>query len=271
MNKKIILPFITAIFTLCSWPVSSFAAELIYIPLPIEDQETVIASHSPMVNYLASKLGVSIKIRYEKEYQQILQLFKEGKADIIQLGPLPYATLKKEYPQALPLAIINEADGKPDYTCALVTAFDGPQSVAEIQPPLALPQALSTCGEFSAKLLLGHKPGFEQWEYKYLGNHSQVALAVIRGELKAGVMKTSVAKKYQNIALKVLQETPPVPGLVMVGNGATLNPEQIKQIGQLLVDADAQTTTTWIVGHDGFSAVSVQDFDLFFHSLQSGY
>lgn len=122
------------------------AAELVYVPLPLENAEAVIASQAPMIRYLAEKLGVQIRIRYEKDYQQILQLFKEGKIDLVQLGPLPYVTLKKEYPQVQPLAIINESDGKPAYTCALVTSFDGPQSVQEINSPLTLPQALSTCG-----------------------------------------------------------------------------------------------------------------------------
>jgi len=255
---------IFSIFILLFHLQGSVAAELVYVPLPIEDQETVVAGHTPMVNYLADRLGVSIRIHYEKEYDRILQLFKEGKVDLVQLGPFPYTTLKKEYPQALPLAIMNEADGKPFYTCALVTSFDGPQRVQDICSPVALPQSLSTCGYFSADLLLrDHKPGLEQLGYHYLGSHSKVALAVVLGEWKTGVMKTSVAKKYHKLTLKVLQETPPVPGFVIVGNSATLQEEQIRQIGQFLIQADPQTRSSWIVGRDGFSAVSDQDFSLF--------
>ncbi len=255
---------ILSIFLLSFYLQVSVAADLVYIPLPIEDQETVVADHTPMVNYLAEKLGVSIHIRYEKDYDRILQLFKEGKIDLVQLGPLPYTTLKKAYPQAQPLAIMNEADGKPYYTCALVTSFDGPQSVQDINSPLALPQSLSTCGYFSAELLLhDHKPGLEQLGYQYLGSHSKVALAVIRGELKTGVMKTSVTKKYHDLTLKVLQETPALPGFVIVGNSATLSAEQLQRIGQLLIQADAQTRSSWITGKEGFSAVSDQDFTLF--------
>jgi len=116
------------------------ARELVYAPLPIENQATVVGSHAPMIQYLAEKLGVTIRIRYEKDNNRTVQLFKEGKIDLIQLGPLPYVTLKKEYARTLPLVIFNEADGKPFYTCALVTSFDGPPSVGEINSPLALTQ-----------------------------------------------------------------------------------------------------------------------------------
>jgi hypothetical protein len=50
---------------------------------------------------------------------------------------------------------------------------------------------------------------------------------------------------------------------VIVGNSATLQEEQIRQIGQFLIQADPQTRSSWIVGRDGFSAVSDQDFSLF--------
>ncbi|MBA3008466.1 MAG: PhnD/SsuA/transferrin family substrate-binding protein [Proteobacteria bacterium] len=239
------------------------AAELVYVPLPLENAEAVIASQAPMIRYLAEKLGVQIRIRYEKDYQQILQLFKEGKIDLVQLGPLPYVTLKKEYPQVQPLAIINESDGKPAYTCALVTSFDGPQSVQEINSPLTLPQALSTCGHLSAALLLkDHQPDLEQLGYQYLGNHEKVALAVVRGEFKAGVMKTQVARKYQNLTLKVIKETVPFPGFVIVGNKKTLDIKQAMQIGQLLIQVSPETRSSWITGKDGFSVAADKDFDL---------
>ncbi|MDD3813145.1 MAG: PhnD/SsuA/transferrin family substrate-binding protein [Desulfocapsaceae bacterium] len=238
------------------------AAELVYVPLPVENSETVIASHTPMIRYLAEKLGVPIKIRYEKDYQQILQLFKEGKIDLVQLGPLPYVTLKKEDPQTQPIVIMNESDGKPAYTCALVTSFDGPQSVQEINSPLALPQALSTCGHLAAALLLkDHQPDLEQLGYQYLGNHGNVALAVVRGEFKAGVMKTQVARKFQNLTLKVLQETGSFPGFVIVGNKKTLNSKQAEKIGQLLIQASPQVRSSWITGKDGFSLAADKDFD----------
>jgi len=74
------------------------ARELVYAPLPIENQASVVNSHTPMIQYLVEKLGVTIRIRYENDNNRTLQLFKEGKIDLIQLGPLPYVILKKNMP-----------------------------------------------------------------------------------------------------------------------------------------------------------------------------
>lgn len=270
---RILTSYILAISVQFFFPSLSVAAELVYIPQPIENQETVIASHTPMVRYLAEKLGVEIHIRYEKDYNRILQLFREGKVDLVQLEPLAYVTLKKEYPQALPLVVMNEADGKPVYTCALVTSFDGPQAIREIKRPVALSQPLSTCGDFAATLLLkGSHPDFKQLGRQYLDdNYEDVALAVIRGEFETGIMKTQVARKYQNLTLKVLNETPPFPGLMIIGNGTTLSQEQIRQIGPLLLQTEPWTRTDWITGKDGFSTFSDKDFDLFTRRVNYGF
>jgi phosphonate transport system substrate-binding protein len=104
----------------------------------------------------------------------------------------------------------------------------------------------------------------EQSGYHYLGNHDNVALAVIRGEFEAGVVKMQVAKKYQGLALKILAETPPFPGFMIVGNTKTLIPEQISQIGLLLLEVDDRTRSLWMTGKDGFSIPSDQNFDLLY-------
>jgi phosphonate transport system substrate-binding protein len=247
------------------------ARELVYAPLPIENQATVVGSHAPMIQYLAEKLGVTIRIRYEKDNNRTVQLFKEGKIDLIQLGPLPYVTLKKEYARTLPLVIFNEADGKPFYTCALVTSFDGPPSVGEINSPLALTQFFSTCGHFSATLLLrGHHLDLEKLGYEYMGTHENVALAVIREEYKTGCLKTSVAQRYENLTLKILQETPPFPGFVIAGNAITMEPAQLEKIRSILMQTSPAERADWKTGRNGFSPVSDTDFDQFLRSMDGG-
>jgi phosphonate transport system substrate-binding protein len=267
--QSIVLVVLVVFF---SFPAQSAARELVYVPLPIENQSAVLADHAPMITYLADKLGVTIRIRYEKDDARILQLFKEGKVDLVQLGPLPYVTLKKEYARALPLVIMNEADGRPRYTCALVTSFDGPQSVEDIDSPLALTQFFSTCGYFSASLLLKkHKLDIEKLGYEYMGTHENVALAVVRGEPITGSLKTEVARRYENLTLKILEETPPFPGFLIVGNTVTLPPEQIERIRDILLQAPPEARSAWRAGQYGFSPVSGNDFDQFTRYMYDGF
>jgi len=262
---SVMIFFVTWLVSALPFYSSALAArELVFIPLPLENQETTLAAHTPLIRYLEQEMGVSIRIHYEKEYEQILRLFKAGKADLVQLGPLPFATLRKETDSVRPLAIINESDGKPYYTCSLVTSFDGPTTVSAISRPLALSQKLSTCASFAASLIFKNQyQEIEQVGFSYLGNHENAALAVIRGEFAAGIVKTQVAKKYRHLTLAILEETPALPGFMIAGNQATMSEQQLGQLEQILLQAPAETRSSWIVGKEGFSAYSIQDFALF--------
>lgn len=267
--NRAILCILPVLFAL---PVALRARELVFVPLPLENQAAVVDAHTPMIDYLSEQMGVPIRIRCEKDHYRILQLFREGKVDLVQLGPLPYTTLKNEYAHNRLLAMVNEADGKSTYTCALVTSFDGPQSVETIDSPLGLVQFYSTCGYFSASLLLkAHGLDLEKLGYAYLGTHENVALAVIRGESKTGCIKTSMAKRYENLTLRILEESPPLPALVLVGNTVTLTAAELARISELLIEATPEVRGSWKAGRHGFSPVSDHDFAPFIRYQREGF
>ncbi len=251
------------LFCLSATAAQATGRALVFTPLPIEQPETVIAASRPLVNYLSKQLGVPISIRYEKNYEDILRLFQEGKIDIVHLGPLPYVTLRQVYPKAEPLAAINEADGKTTYTCAMVTAFDGPATLKLVRRSVALTQPLSTCGHLTAGYLLNkHGIQLDALHHDYLGNHDKVALAVVKGTYEVGTIKTTVAKKYANLTLRVIEETPNLPGFLLVGNKATLSLDQIREITGLLLKLSGSEQTSLNLGKYGFSATTNADYDL---------
>ena len=241
--------------------------ELVYTPLPIEQPETVIDANRPLVAYLSKQLKTPI--RYEKNYDDILRLFQEGKIDIVHLGPLPYVILKSSYPQSEPVAAINEQDGKATYTCAMVTAFDGPMSVKQVRRSIAFSQPLSTCGRLTAGYLLD-KYGIklEDLHHDYLGNQDQVALAVVKGNYEVGTMKAAVAKKYTNLTLRIIEETPAFPGFLLVANKATMTPEQIAKIRSILLSTKPKDSAGLVLGRYGFSPVVDSSYDLIRQNLR---
>lgn len=242
---------------------------LVYTPLPIEQPETVLAANRPLVSYLAKQLKIPVTIRYEKNYEDILRLFQEGKIDIVLLGPLPYVTLRNSYAKAEPLVAINEADGKATYTCAMVTAFDGPDSVREVRRSIALSQPLSTCGHLTAGYLLDkHGVKLEALRHNYLGNQDQVALAVVKGAYEVGTLKAAVAKKYASLTLRIIEETPAFPGFLLVANRATVTPDQIREIRKLLLGIASKDRAALVMGQHGFAPVLDANYDLIRQNLK---
>lgn len=243
--------------------------ELVYTPLPIEQPETVIDANRPLVAYLSKQLKTPITIRYEKNYDDILRLFQEGKIDIVHLGPLPYVILKKSYTKAEPVVAINEPDGKASYTCVMVTAFDGPTSVRQVHRSIAFSQPLSTCSRLTAGYLLD-KYGIqlENVHHEYVGNQDQVALAVVKGNYEVGTMKAAVAKKYTNLTLRIIEETPAFPGFLLVANKATMTPEQIAKIRSILLSTKPKDSAGLVLGRYGFSPVVDSSYDLIRQNLR---
>ncbi len=243
--------------------------ELVYTPLPIEQPETVITANRPFVSYLSKQLHTPVTIRYEKDYQEILRLFQQGKIDLVHLGPLPYVILKKSYTKAEPVVAINEADGKSTYACAMVTAFDGPASVKQVRRSIALSQPLSTCGHLTAGYLLD-KYGIqlENVHHEYVGNQDQVALAVVKGSYEVGTMKAAVAKKYTNLTLRIIEETPAFPGFLLVANQATMTPQQIAEIRKILLSTTPKNAAGLVLGQYGFAPVFDSSYDLIRQNLK---
>lgn len=243
--------------------------ELVYTPLPIEQPETVIDANRPLVAYLSKQLKTPITIRYEKNYDDILRLFQEGKIDIVHLGPLPYVILKKSYTKAEPVVAINEPDGKASYTCVMVTAFDGPTSVRQVHRSIAFSQPISTCSRLTAGYLLD-KYGIqlENVHHEYVGNQDQVALAVVKGNYEVGTMKAAVAKKYTNLTLRIIEETPAFPGFLLVANKATMTPEQIAKIRSILLSTKPKDSAGLVLGRYGFSPVVDSSYDLIRQNLR---
>lgn len=228
------------------------AQTLRFIPLPMQDRETVYRQFYPMTDYLAGRLSVDITFVYCESYQTVLDRFQASEADLAYLGPLPYVTLRNSFADAQPVVRFKEAGGQTTYTCALVTFADNvfdPQFTHDRS--IALTQPLSTCGYLSTSGLMRYLGSdIENNRYRYLKRHDSVALAVVRGEFDAGGLKSVIARKYTHMGLQILAETKPLPGFVLVANRQTLTAQRIDAIRNALLaldpeGADRDRLSTW--------------------------
>lgn len=215
-----------------------WAKPLVFVPLPLQKPKEVISEIRPMLHYLEQQLGTEIQIRYLTSYEAIIDAFVSGEIDLAYLGPLPYVDLHQHKADAIPLVLFKETNGAANYTCALVA---NDPAVLNKQQPLnvALTQPLSTCGYLSVASLL-KKRGIDlsKQNYRYLNAHDKAILSVVAGESDIAGAKTSIAKRFKHLAIKVLDETPPIPGFALVANQKTMNKAQIAQIQQALLKLD---------------------------------
>jgi phosphonate transport system substrate-binding protein len=221
-----------------------------FAPLPMENRETVVKQFRPMTDFLQKRLGITIEYVYADSYADILQKFRAGKIDLAYLGPLPYVELHSRYPQAEPLVHFREASGETAYTCSLVAFADSTPSLAKLADKnVALTQPLSTCGYLSANgLLRRYGSNLERNNYRYLGKHDAVALAVVQGQYDIGGLKTAIGKKYEHLGLSILAETAPLPSFALVANKVTLRPGLQSLIRKALIDITPSKNREMLAG-----------------------
>lgn len=253
------------------------AKDIVFAPLPMELQEKVSSEFRPMLFYLEQQLNSSIVISCFKNYNDILEGFSKGRIDLTILGPLPYIKLRRKYAHITPVVNFLNAEGKKTYTCSIITGIESKLDSTNLLKgkQIALTQPCSTCGYLMTEKILqsaGHS--LEENQYRYVGNHQEVALAVIRGEFDAGGIKTAIGHKYAHLGLRILAETEPLPGFLLVANSKTLTANQIKTIRKALLQltplsnqAHRQLTRTWgkIIR---YGAVTVTDED--YNMIQQG-
>ena len=242
------------------------ARPLVFAPLPFFNTNKVLEDFFPMVNYLEEAMNENISFHYEKRYDDLIAAFKANKVDIAYFGPLPFLTLQKSFPYALPIITFHESDGERGYRCALVKfAGDTLADTQKKELKVALTQPLSTCGYTKTKVLINTylHANLDTMLYRYVGTHDEVALSIVRGDFHIGGMKESIAKEYASLGLEITQTTPLLPGFSLVVNTQTLSFEQIEKIKSILLSTPKEVYQTW--GKDIRYGMSATDMEMFQH------
>jgi len=205
-----------------------------FAPLPMASLEQVTLEYLPFIDFLEKETGYAFELAWHENYEALIESIASGQVDIAYLGPLPYVAVTQKSQHIIPVVQLLDSKGRSDYTCAIVHFAD---SGASLNPnhhyDVALTQPLSTCGYLATEDYL-QRQGMSledgAFSYDYTGSHERVALDVILGKYQFGGMKTQIARRYHHLGLRIIDETQPVPGFVLVANSSTLAPEFIEQV-----------------------------------------
>lgn len=227
--------------------IASELPTLVFAPLPMENKEAIYKTFAPLTNYLSQTLHVTIHYDFSDSYDALLAKIAAGKVDMAYLGPLPYVTLRKNYPFVTPLVHFKEASGDASYTCSIIGLKDDLKELTTMrQTPIALTDPLSTCGYLSTEgLLKSMHNSLENNLYRYVQKHDEVALEIIRGKYQYGGIKTAIAKRYQHLGIMILASTEPLPGFAMIANTKRLSPETLTQLQRALLQTNQIDKNAW--------------------------
>ena len=227
-----------------------------FAPLPLTNKKNIYEQFYPFINYLEKKLDVKINLIYSESYNNIIKKFSENKIDLAYLGPLPFVKLKEIFPQAQAILYFNESKNSSKYTCSIVKFMKN-----ENKSKIALTQKLSTCGYLTMDNFLNNK--LENYEYRYLFKHDEVALSIIRGEYDLGAVRSSIYEEFKHLGLQEIKKSIPFPSFALVVNKSTISEDFIKRIENLLMNTNEEIFKNWgKFIKNGFSLANEDDYIL---------
>lgn len=236
--------------------------------VPLSSAEETVRQFAPLVGYLSRWLERPVEFRYLASHEQVLDGLRQGALDLAYLGPAPYAELVGPGPGQLPadlivpLARFKEANGQAAYRCVLVAFADDHWTLnAAARPVVGMPSALSTCGPLSVRALLAAQGvPWGQVSPRFLGNHDQVARAVVAARVQLGGVREEVALRYASLGLRVLARTELMPGFVLVAHAGQVPAAALQRLSGL-ADTPTSEYSRWGEGlRHGLERVSDADF-----------
>lgn len=206
---------------------------------PYKSSTKLIASFAPLAKYLTEKLGNKVDIHIAENYESHITTIGEGKFGIGYMGPASYIKLVDKYGKKRLLAR-QAINGKPTFQGKILVRRDSPiQSLADLKGKrFAFGDSNSTMSHLVPRYMLIDAGVTEKdlAGFQFLGNHTNVALAVLAGKFDAGGVKEGVYYKYRERGLRELATTPELSEHLFLVSDSL--PESIvKAIREALLDA----------------------------------
>lgn len=225
-----------------------------FAPLPIASEPVLQNGFSPFVRYLEKATHLPVNLKITSSYHQLREGLLNNEIDLAMLAPLPYVEISALKAEIVPVVAFVNQQGNADSICCLAT-YSGDHIEIGTDRPLfvSLIQPYATCGYLmSESLLRQHDYSLKNGSYIYSGSPRESALDVLRGTTQiAGIPKT-MAKEYQHLGLKIITESNPVPGYLLIANSRTVSGQTIAAIRDELLKLnplhcpnDNQLTQKW--------------------------
>jgi len=220
---------------------------------------------TPLTQYLSKKLGQAVSLKLSKNMQGAIRNVSEHSVDLAYLTPVAYIRAHEKGKAKLVVKTVTK--GKASFKLMIVVRKDSPiQSVVDLNgktfafgDPAALLQRATVVG--------ANMPLESFSSYKFLGHYDNIVRAVMHRDFDAGILKDTMAYKWQNKGIRILYSSPELPpyNIAASSNVDDVTLEKIKQ-AFLALDVNNPEHRKVIKAldkkYDGFAATSDEEYDV---------
>lgn len=220
---------------------------------------------APLTRYLSETLGQPVTLKLAKNMHDAIHDISSHSVDLAYLTPVAYIRAHDQGQAKLVVKTITR--GKASFKLMIVVRQDSP--LKQVQDLVGKRFAL---GDPAALLqratVVGAGMPLEKFRsYKFLGHYDNIVRAVMRHDFDAGIVKDTMAYKWQNKGIRILYRSPDLPPYNIAASG-NIDNATLKKLKQAFLALDVKKPAHRLVikaldkRYDGFAPTSDQEYDV---------
>lgn len=181
----------------------------------------------PLTAYLSDQIGVPVTLRLSPDMPAAIDAAARGRVDLAYLTPVAY--IKAHDEGGVQLVAKTVTEGRGAFRLMIVVADD-----SAIQDVGDLAGKRFAFGDQAALLqravVVGSGVSLEELgDYRFLGHYDNIVRAVISGDFEAGILKDTMAYKWEGRGVRILYASPELPPYNIVAR-ANMLPDLVDRI-----------------------------------------
>lgn len=219
----------------------------------------------PLTKYLSKKLNKKVVLKLSPNMGAAINEAAAGAVDISYLTPVAYLRAHKKGNAQLIAKTVTK--GKASFKLMIVVKENSPiKSIEDLQgksfafgDKRALLQRATVVGA-GIKLAQFKK-------YKFIGHYDNIARAVMNDDFDAGILKDTMAYKWEGKGLRVLHSSPALPPYNIVAS-KNVSKATLKKLKSIFLALNKSNPDDLLVikaidkKYDGFAATSDAEYDV---------
>lgn len=265
MYQHKLIVFVFYLVLLGSSPAQASNTDLKFGSVAMDVPAAMHKRLTPLTQYLSKALGKPVNLKLSKNMPEAIRAVSKQNVDLAYLTPVAY--IRAHAMGQAKLVVKTVTKGKAAFKLMIVTRQDSLlRTVDELVgkrfafgDPAALLQRATVVGSGIT---------LEQFStYKFLGHYDNIVRAVMRREFDAGILKDTMAYKWQNKGIRILYSSPDLPPYNIAAS-SNIDDATLEKIKQAFLALDISKPADRLVikaldkKYDGFAPTSDQEYDV---------
>ena len=262
---KIMTSVLVPVLLASSQTVLAKNSELLFGSVAMDIPAVMHKRLTPLTKYLSKTLNRPVALRLSPNMGAAIDETAKGNVDLAYLTPVAY--LKAHEKGGAEIVAKTVTKGKASFQLMIVVREDS--DIKSIQDLVGKSFAF---GDKRALLqraaVVGSGIELKQFsDYKFIGHYDNIARAVMNGDFDAGVLKDTMAYKWEGKGLRILHSSPALPPYNIAAS-KNVDKKLLAELRQAFLALDGNNPAHLKVikaldkKYDGFAATSDKEYDV---------